>query len=403
MGSVAELSEPGTLYRLSLLEERWRSDRSPRVFLQLADELRRAGRGGRAVEVLREGLAGHPDSVSGWVVLGRLLLDEADAAGAIEALERALEHDPAQLVASRLLTEAWIRVGDAEKAGASLERSRLLSLPDGDYEVLAGQVRELSGEPGAAAGRPALASASRPFELSPPDPLPEIDLQRIGPGRRGWVRVAVDAEPFTTLLATTPGSPAGVERRLRVGGVFDAPAATVEAPTTAPPGSSQADAAALEAAAAPPELEPDRGAETVVAAGEAAEELEPTATEPFAEPIFEPQTIGEEVERETHEASAAPAPAAEAPAAFEPPAASSTLAALYLAQGHLDEAEAEYRRVLGDRPDDAEALAGLHDLQARRSVAPSPPAGLTARKLRRLRGLYEGLRGRRRAGRSGVS
>jgi tetratricopeptide (TPR) repeat protein len=401
VGSVAELSEPGTLYRLSLLEERWRSDRSPHVFLQLADELRRAGRGGRAVEVLREGLAGHPESVSGWVVLGRLLLDEADAAGAIEALERALERDPAQLVASRLLTEAWIRVGDAEKAGESLERSRLLSLPDGDYEALAAQVRALSGEPGAAAGRPALASAGRPFELSPPDPLPEIDLQRIGPGRRGWVRVAVDSEPFTTLLTTTPGSPAGVERRLRAGGVFDLPAATVEAATTAPPGPAPADAAALEAAAAPPALEPDRGAETVVAAGEAAEEREPPATEPFAEPIFEPQTIGEEVERETREESTA-APT-EAPPAFEPPAASSTLAALYLAQGHLDEAEAEYRQVLGDRPDDAEALAGLRDVRERRSVAPSPPAGLTARKLRRLRGFYEGLRDRRRAGRSGVS
>lgn len=383
------MSEPDSLHRLSVLEERWRSDRSPRVFLQLADELRRLGRVARAVEVLRDGLSWHPESVSGWVVLGRLLLDESDADGAIEALERALERDPAQLVASRLLTEAWIRIGDAGKAEASLERARLLSLPDGDHEALAAQVRALAltDATPALGERPAPAAASGPFELATPSSLPAIDLARIGPGRRRWARVAIDAAPFAALLAPSP--------RRRAGGIFEL------LPRAAAAGAPAGRAPSGEAVAG--------------AVVESAREWEPPALPPPLEPVFEPLSIGEEVERETSAEALASAALGEAPEtvgppaapAVVPPAATATLAALYLAQGHLDEAEAEYRQVLGARRDDEEALAGLREVRARRGAPPplaAPlPAGLTARKLRRLQGLYEGLRARRLERRARVS
>ena len=406
------MSEPDSLHRLSVLEERWRSDRSPRVFLQLADELRRLGRVARAVEVLRDGLSWHPESVSGWVVLGRLLLDESDADGAIEALERALERDPAQLVASRLLTEAWIRIGDGGKAEASLERARLLSLPDADYEALAAQVRALAltDAAPALAGRPAPPATSDPFELATPSSLPAIDLARIGPGRRRWARVAIDAAPFAALLAPSP--------RRRAGGIFELlpRAAAAGAPAgRAPSGEAVAGAVAARADAAPLEVEPALRAESAAAVVESAREWEPPALPPPLEPVFEPLSIGEEVERETSAEALASAALGEAPEtvgppaapAVVPPAATATLAALYLAQGHLDEAEAEYRRVLGARPDDEEALAGLREVRARRGAPPplaAPlPAGLTARKLRRLQGLFEGLRARRLQGRVRVS
>jgi len=430
------LSEPGSLYRLSVLEERWRSDRSPRVFLQLADELRRAGRTARAIEVLRDGLSWRPESVSGWVALGRILLDEDDSPAAIAALEQAIERDPTQLVASRLLTEAWIRVGDAEQARAGLERSRLLSLPDEDYEALDAGIRELEtgsrrSSAGLGEGEAEAAQRTQPFELSRPAALPEIDLGRAEPGRRGWTRVEVDETPFSDLLSPTPSSPATLEFALRRGGIFDVrPAAQPQAPPAAAPlEAPPIEAVAIEPEAvvvespAPPAAEQPAAEASTDIVGQMAEpsEAAPQGVEPRA-PIFEPQSIGREVELETEEEAAefeSPV-GTEAPAALEAPSAeavslpasTATLAALYLAQGHLAEAEAEYRRVLAGRPDDADAAAGLRAVAERRAeasrteesdVAASMPIGLTARKLVVLRGLYQRLRTRRMGGHASVS
>lgn len=414
---------------MSVLEERWRSDRSPRVFLQLADELRRAGRVGRALEVLRDGLKWHPESVSGWVALGRLLLDEGEPAAAIEAFDRALDRDPGQVVAAKLLTESWVRVGDAERATASLERARLLSLPDADLEQLAASIGALTplaataGETAVVEERPA---AREPFDLGPPPTLPALDLESLPSGRRSWRRVAVAAEPFAGLLATPP-SRGKVEAALRDAGIFGIPepqaAPAPAGETTAP--ELAADLMAPQFGAARPEMEVERPEEIAPAASEgdfdeapeesvaaAAAAAEPAPAAPPEAAIFRTYSIGEEVERETAlEPVSTPEPSAE-PELVAPPSATATLAALYLAQGHLDEAEGEFRTVLAERPGDPEALAGLAQVAASRVAAPAPfaPAesaaplpGLTARRLRRLRRLYDGLRARRREERARVS
>jgi tetratricopeptide (TPR) repeat protein len=63
-------------------------------------------------------------------------------------------------------------------------------------------------------------------------------------------------------------------------------------------------------------------------------------------------------------------PAFEAPPApreiAAPEAASATLGELYLAQGHLDEAEESFQSVLRARPHDAAALAGLESVRLQR-------------------------------------
>jgi hypothetical protein len=95
------------------------------------------------------------------------------------------------------------------------------------------------------------------------------------------------------------------------------------------------------------------------------------------------------------------------------PASSATLARLYLEQGHLAEAETEFRKVLESRPDDENALAGLRDVGRRRAgdetvsgwgaaspAAPRPlrAVGLTQRKVETLRAYLERIRrGRARA------
>ena len=68
--------------QVAQLEERWRRDPGSRVFLQLAEELRRGGRLARAIEVLRAGLLHHPNYLSAQVALGRCLFERGDHATA---------------------------------------------------------------------------------------------------------------------------------------------------------------------------------------------------------------------------------------------------------------------------------------------------------------------------------
>jgi uncharacterized protein HemY len=63
------------------------------------------------------------------------------------------------------------------------------------------------------------------------------------------------------------------------------------------------------------------------------------------------------------------------PEAAGAPGATSTLGELYLAQGHLDEAERVFGAVLARRPEDAAARAGLAEV-ARRRRAPFSAAEL---------------------------
>jgi tetratricopeptide (TPR) repeat protein len=366
--------EPGSQAKLRELEERWRTDHSPRVFLPLADELRRFDRLSEAITVLAKGLEHHADSVSGLVAIGRCLLDAGDARRAAGYLERAIDRDPTQLVANKLLAESRIRLGDAAGARERLEVCRLLGGRDADLEGMERRLGELAPQPSgdttptvlpAAAN---LASFETPiFDLSSPARLPELSLAR-PTARRA-------ANPFGELFEPA-ASRRRIAARLQSDGIFlrgvaaNAPASA----TTAPPATA----------------------------------VEPVA--PLAPLFFPRQAIGEAVEREAEGAtwSLADGPEIElapevtaGPVAAEP-SASVTLAALYLEQGHLDEAEAEYRQVLARRSDDAAALAGLASIVERRrpprtpiEPPPAPPGGLTQRKVARLRGALEQLRRQR--------
>jgi hypothetical protein len=99
-------------------------------------------------------------------------------------------------------------------------------------------------------------------------------------------------------------------------------------------------------------------------------------------------------------AAPAPPPGAPAPPEESAAAASTTLGSLYLAQGHLDDAEESFEAVLRTRPGDGEARRGLDEVRRRKSEAaaaffdelpPQAPAsaavvgGLTARKIDLLR------------------
>jgi hypothetical protein len=103
---------------IAKLEALYASNPGGRVFVHLAEALRRAGEHERARTILEEGLARHPDSASGYVVLGRVRIDRGDTTEAEAAFRRVLELDSGNLVALRCLGDLARRGGRPAEATA---------------------------------------------------------------------------------------------------------------------------------------------------------------------------------------------------------------------------------------------------------------------------------------------
>jgi tetratricopeptide (TPR) repeat protein len=117
-------------YRLEQLRFELREDPSSRIFFKLGEHLRREGELDEAIQVLRTGLKQHGRYIAAWVSLGRAQLDNGDAEGAQDSLERALQLDPENAVAARAMGEAAILEGDWVTAVKALKRARGLSPQD---------------------------------------------------------------------------------------------------------------------------------------------------------------------------------------------------------------------------------------------------------------------------------
>ncbi len=121
------MPDAGQNYRLDDLKQRWERDPSSRLFLQLADEHRKLGQPLEAVAVLEKGLEHRPNDLSALVALGRCRLELDQVNEAVAALETVISRDPTHIVANKLLLDAYLQQGDAERAQARLETYRLLN------------------------------------------------------------------------------------------------------------------------------------------------------------------------------------------------------------------------------------------------------------------------------------
>ena len=123
--------------RLNDLKQRWARDPGSRLYLQLADEHRKLGQLEEAESVLVKGLENRPSDLSGLVALGRVSLELNKLDEAVQPLETVVARDPAHIVANKLLLEAQLQRGDADKAGERLEICRLLNDRDPELDHLA--------------------------------------------------------------------------------------------------------------------------------------------------------------------------------------------------------------------------------------------------------------------------
>ena len=151
-------------------------DPTGRAFVPLADAHRRLGELDRALEVLRQGLAVHPDFASAHVVMGWLYRDRREDAHAIRSFERVLKLDAENRVALRSLAEL---VKDVGQRAEYVER--LLELDPDDLEMAA--VRDhLEAEVVAAAE---LESAEIGECVVPEMPTRLVSIVELAPDARG--------------------------------------------------------------------------------------------------------------------------------------------------------------------------------------------------------------------------
>jgi tetratricopeptide (TPR) repeat protein len=129
------MAQPQSNPKVEELRFRLKTDSKSRLFYPLAEELRKISRYDEAEQTLRTGLAHHPTYLSAWVSLGRVLRDQHKNEEAVEALKKALQLDPGNVVAARLLADAYLALGDKLEA---IKKYKLVhALLPADQELLA--------------------------------------------------------------------------------------------------------------------------------------------------------------------------------------------------------------------------------------------------------------------------
>lgn len=100
--------------RLEELRRRVQRDPASISFAALAEEYRRLGQFGDAIDTCRAGLLRHPAYVSARVTLGRALIEVGAYDEAASELEEVLRSAPENLAAIRALADIHGRRGDTE-------------------------------------------------------------------------------------------------------------------------------------------------------------------------------------------------------------------------------------------------------------------------------------------------
>ena len=429
-------------YRLEQLRFELREDPSSRIFFKLGEFLRREGEFDEAIEVLRTGLKEHDRYVAAWVSLGRAQLDNGDAEGAQQSLERSLHLDPENAVAARAMGEAAVINNDWVTAVKALKRARGLSPQDDALEERITFVEARLAELGL---------------LEKPAPVAD---DRTDATADSGQSEASGEEPFTVQSAGETGEWDDSDDVFAAGVVADEGAADdgeLDAGGDEPPPEAAVDATEDSGAyAAPPPLteddvasmvggdEPVETAEPALVvheeeppAPEVVEEADSAFTAPEPEPAFVPDPVSEpepdpvaepepvfepepepvfepepesDYERE-HEPEPAPEPEPTPEAEPEPlpeswpdpepdvqpelekdadgvPLPTMTLARLAIDQGDLDLAERTLRGVLEGEPGHPEAAELLETLiagppEADSTTEPKDPSDAKAQALQR--------------------
>lgn len=342
------MAPPTSNPKIEELRFRLKTDPKSRLFFPLAEELRKISQFGEAEQVLRSGLTHHPTYLSAWVSLGRVLRDGNKHQEAAEALNKALTIDPGNVVAARLLGDAYLGLGQHVEAIKKYKLVRAL-LPSDDEELdatIENLEREIKG--GLAAPAPPPAEAAPPATPAPvavPVAAIEqtvVDAEAAVAAGQARADATGDAEP---MLAAHTESP------------FEEPAADL---------GYTSDAFALEQ---PPGIHVEAAPLSAELPMAVPEEKDAFAAPPMSEPVAEAEA-GDVF---------APSEEPSFPGFVPPPppdaddfAKTITMADLYAQQGLVDEARDIYEDILMRDPSNHSVRAKLEALSTAALPEPEP-------------------------------
>jgi len=128
------------------------------AFLELGEALRRRGQLDAAYKVARGGLSRYPALADAHDLLGRILGDQGDLAGAFDAWAEALRFDPMRIGALKGIAFLYFRAGDVP---AALEHLRRAAEIDPDDPTIGQAIERVKGA-GAAPASGSAPSAGQP-------------------------------------------------------------------------------------------------------------------------------------------------------------------------------------------------------------------------------------------------
>ena len=324
------MAQQATNPKIEELRFRIKTDPKSRLFYQLAEELRKVKAYEEAEQVLRTGLTHNPAYLAAWVSLGRALREGGKPGDSIEAFTKALQLDPGNAVAARLMADAYLEIGEKLEAVKKYKLVRALLPVDEDLNALIERLEDevnpitILKEPPADAAAEAAVAQDSPFAVESPfagdDTRPKRDDE-------------ADSAPFTDEevgVATADVEPMRVAHEESPFEEPVAPASTADALDLEQPLGMHVEPAPVTAEVPHPSLWPDEG--------------------PAAD-VFEPSE---------------PAPVLEAPAtAPEDLANTVTMADLYVQQGFIDRAQSIYESILDKDPNNDDVRAKLDALESR--------------------------------------
>ncbi len=167
------MAQPATTHKLEELRFKLKTDPKSRLFYQLAEELRKAGHYDESEQVLRSGLQVYPTYLAAWVSLGRTLREQKNDAGAVDALNKALQLDPGNVVAARILADAYLALGDKIEAIKKYKLVHALLPSDEELRVTIEQLeRDIQVPSAQLPSAESAAEESSPFGDSAPAEIP---------------------------------------------------------------------------------------------------------------------------------------------------------------------------------------------------------------------------------------
>ena len=378
--------------RIEDLEKRLSADPNSKIFVQLAEEYRKAGLPEDAVATCRDGLEKHPNYFSARVALGRALLETDGLEEARAEFETVLQQVPDNLLALKFLGEAFHKLGQLDEALSQYQLASTLSPEDRDLAERMQQVQAAAAAVHAGPS-PATDPSTPSGEQSTPPTIPpaaNAASQFIARQARemGSEQVSDDVlsmqeefedRPVTSIFKRTAREiqdlasiPSPASKRASPP-VEPARPTTPDRPTPPPLAPPPAAPAADDAAAAPRETAvidlggaqlkkisktegplggPDTSAEPVLPEVPEVPEMN-AAVPPVTTPSAEETPLGSDALGDANEEDNS----------GRPGLATTTLAELYVSQGHLDRAVNVYRELVASNPDNLEFQSRLEELE----------------------------------------